>query len=408
MTEGKRPRKPKKAKIENYYKILGVRSNATPESIKKSYIQMVKQFPPEQHPEQFQVIRRAYDTLRDPVKRKEYDFQRKYGGSITKIMEEAFEWMEAENWDKAEKLFRQALDISAEATSAHLGLLQISIMKEQDEQAEQHIQAMIEKSDTDESLLSTYAVVAKIWYDMDQPERALKYLELLMEKFPEHQVMYTPFLAAVYQSLGRADEAYFMIEASMPTEEEAEPEQFGLFINWINAMIHLGKWQYWSRVNPRVKKFLLSIRDEDDRTIVLAALMDEYLHYRDCYRFKEAELYINLALLLDKSSSEVLKFKAEIQLLQRISKEVGELPRDRKLNPAVGVRIHQYFLEEFAENDGFFQFASQMFEEMFDEMTEKELQDSLKHIKAKYKLLYARYHEQIDALIAEKASDSAS
>lgn len=86
-------RRSRRPKVENYYKSLGLRANATQEAIKQKYIEMLRLFPPESYPEEFQRIRRAYETLRDPVKRSEYDLMRKYGGRIEKIMEEAYEYV---------------------------------------------------------------------------------------------------------------------------------------------------------------------------------------------------------------------------------------------------------------------------------------------------------------------------
>ena len=75
----------KKPKLENFYKILGVRANATQSAIKQKYIVSVKSLPPETHPEEFQQVRRAYETLRDPLKRRQYDLLRKFGGKFDKI-----------------------------------------------------------------------------------------------------------------------------------------------------------------------------------------------------------------------------------------------------------------------------------------------------------------------------------
>ena len=83
-----RKRNRKKGKIENLYKILGTRSNIGQGRIKEKYIEKLKQFPPETHPEEFQEIRRAYEILRDVNKRKQYDMRRKYGEKLEKIMEE--------------------------------------------------------------------------------------------------------------------------------------------------------------------------------------------------------------------------------------------------------------------------------------------------------------------------------
>lgn len=58
---------------KNAYAILNVRKGADENEIKMQYIQLVKKFDPEQHPEQFMVIKDAYERLRDPKKRAQED-----------------------------------------------------------------------------------------------------------------------------------------------------------------------------------------------------------------------------------------------------------------------------------------------------------------------------------------------
>jgi hypothetical protein len=49
--------------------ILGVPANAGEEEIRGAYLSKVKEFPPDRAPAEFEKIRDAYDTLRDPRKR---------------------------------------------------------------------------------------------------------------------------------------------------------------------------------------------------------------------------------------------------------------------------------------------------------------------------------------------------
>ena len=49
--------------------ILGVAANAREEEIRAAYLTKVKEFPPDRAPAEFERIRDAYDTLRDPRKR---------------------------------------------------------------------------------------------------------------------------------------------------------------------------------------------------------------------------------------------------------------------------------------------------------------------------------------------------
>jgi curved DNA-binding protein CbpA len=47
------------------YKTLGIADDADDETIRRRYLELVRQFPPEQHPEKFAVIRAAYERLKD-------------------------------------------------------------------------------------------------------------------------------------------------------------------------------------------------------------------------------------------------------------------------------------------------------------------------------------------------------
>ena len=49
--------------------ILGVAANAREEEIRVAYLTKVKEFPPDRAPAEFERIRDAYDTLRDPRRR---------------------------------------------------------------------------------------------------------------------------------------------------------------------------------------------------------------------------------------------------------------------------------------------------------------------------------------------------
>ena len=71
---------------KDFYRILGVADNATPDEIKKSYRKLAKQYHPDANPndaaaaERFKEVSEAYSVLSDDAKRKQYDQMRKFGG----------------------------------------------------------------------------------------------------------------------------------------------------------------------------------------------------------------------------------------------------------------------------------------------------------------------------------------
>lgn len=55
------------------YRVLQIARSASDAEIKRAYFTLVRQFPPEREPVQFQAIRAAYDQLRTPESRARVD-----------------------------------------------------------------------------------------------------------------------------------------------------------------------------------------------------------------------------------------------------------------------------------------------------------------------------------------------
>jgi curved DNA-binding protein len=72
-------------KFVDYYKVLGVSPEATPDDLKKAYRRLARKYHPDVSKERdaeakFKEVGEAYEVLKDPDKRAEYDQLRRFGG----------------------------------------------------------------------------------------------------------------------------------------------------------------------------------------------------------------------------------------------------------------------------------------------------------------------------------------
>lgn len=97
--------------MEDYYKLLGIERNASPEQIKKAYRMMAKKYHPDSgtgHEETFKKISGAYEILIDPVKKTDYDRKLTekeiWGSSYGKRTSRTSYW-EYDPWDDWQKMW---------------------------------------------------------------------------------------------------------------------------------------------------------------------------------------------------------------------------------------------------------------------------------------------------------------
>lgn len=86
--------------MKNYYEILGIQKNATQDEIKRAYFKKVRMHSPEKDPENFKLIREAYDVLSNENLRRAYD-AKEYQDKAKKEIEEAIKLMEAHAFERA-------------------------------------------------------------------------------------------------------------------------------------------------------------------------------------------------------------------------------------------------------------------------------------------------------------------
>ena len=115
--------------MKNYYEILNVNKDANQEEIRSGYKKMLRKYPPEKEHEKYKEIREAYDTLKDEKSRKNYDAYFHHEKDIKTLEDKYTEYMEAKNYNEAEKVLKKILVISPEIAHIKDKLGEVYVLK---------------------------------------------------------------------------------------------------------------------------------------------------------------------------------------------------------------------------------------------------------------------------------------
>ncbi|MUV37104.1 hypothetical protein JNUCC1_00910 [Lentibacillus sp. JNUCC-1] len=323
---------------QSYYKILGTTANISQRRIKEKYISAVKQHPPETDPEQFEKIREAYDTLKDPVKRKQYDLSRKYGGDIEKMLEKADKLTINENYEKAEKVLLDVLQIDPDILSAQLGVIFVRLRLNQINKAHQMLEKLLSSpalyEDEDLTPAMVYAAFGKVLIDLGHIDEAIHFLEQGVEQFSDEGREINDLLTITYLDTGQDQKAIETAEKNVPPADlQPSIDDFDRYVNWLYAILNTNSWPELSKVKARFRKYLKNLQDPQEREEAFSVLSTEYVELSEVYRYRDAEVFLELATVTNPQDQDAKSALKEAKQLARAEKEIGKLVGDETIFP---------------------------------------------------------------------------
>lgn len=390
---GKRNRK--KGKIENLYKILGTRSNIGQGRIKEKYIEKLKQFPPETHPEEFQEIRRAYEILRDVNKRKQYDMRRKYGEKLEKIMEEVMSLMSMGEFEKAKELIDYVLEIDPDNIPVRLTQAELLLDMEGTENFYDVIDRVIEESDVEEK---QYIIFIKftMLYSNGYHDEALAALEEGKKHITDikqyHEIRIRTFLSS-----RDFQQAWEEFKYALPPINDLTIEDLDMLIRWLNTGIELEKWGDISKIQNYIRKLSKTIVDEEELFILREDLLGEAESYLDVSRYKDADIFMRLADQIFPKDILIKERRKKIQPIVKLEAELERLFKERELIPYVYIKIDKMFVEKYYDSEYYKEFLNSYPHEMMEEMEQmkEDIAYAVSRVKKKYPSLYKEFNEEL-------------
>lgn len=396
-----RRKRPKKEQIDNLYKILGTRSNISQDRIKEKYIEKLREFPPETYPEEFQDIRRAYETLKDPKKRKQYDMMRKYGDKIENIMEEAMYLMSNGNWKQAKSVLKTILDIDPDNTVINLTMAEVLLELEEFDEFNSIMDSVLEKTDNDEKELIIFIKFGML-HSRGYGEESLKTLNqgfnYITDMMEYHRLRIMAFIDNENYMQAWGEFKYIISPSQNPTIEDLD-----IFILWLFIAMELEKWGELSKIQNQIKKLFKAIEDEEELFIVKSQLWEEVESYVDAARYREADVVMQLLSQLDRKDIEIEERRKEIQAIAKIDMDLSRLMKDSEVIPYVSIKLLELYLSKYAKGGPYEEFLNDYPYDMMNEMEGMNLEIGygIIRVKKKFSSLYREFNEELESLFNE-------
>ncbi|OFV71664.1 J domain-containing protein [Acetobacterium wieringae] len=390
----------KNNQLEDYYKILGTTAKAGPEKIKERYFEKLRAFPPETHPEEFQQIRKAYETLKNPDERRKYDILRKFGPKIEKEMNNAMLQVMTGNEKAAHKTLSKIIEMDPDNVQGYLIKAELYLEQNNLADFEIYFQKAIDKLKTEEGADLAFLKIALL-AEHGYMEAAQKEIVCSKERYPASATQFDQISIRVYRGLRDYENLWQITSKLVPPIKESQPDHIYLMIDWLIAGLELEKKKKISHIISRMKKLLRLIEDQEERDYLTSVFVDEYCGYHDVGRFEDAMAFIELALFIDKNDKELQALKKELVPLVALDATIRRLDCDCYLIPYLKVVALKHFYESFdiEPEEGFSADYYQTIAEYKD--CNEEIAWGIMQIKKRYPAVYKAFQSDWEALFAE-------
>lgn len=330
--------KPMPPSSTSLYAVLEIPVDADFETIRQQYVNLIRIHTPEADPEAFQAIRAAYDVLKDPESRRQYDRERFYGSSLSKLNVQVSKLLNNGRGQEAMRLLHQIVDIKPSADS-YMMMAQIYVDYDQHKKAEESYLKAMALEDTEEGKVGLeirwcHLSVGDTGSDYDIIEALL----LMAQKYPK----LGPRLIAReifihYLNLGQFKQGMAYFRKLIPRKKYLTASDFLIYMDWLD-MLNEEDYEFEldqlldSKVKPAAKKAAEGPHRDEIKTMLLRhANVDT-----SDWRFKA--IIANLAYLADPTDKTVRKLWQDSVDKHLLQVQLADLITDLRIPTTI---VHQ-------------------------------------------------------------------
>jgi curved DNA-binding protein CbpA len=285
----------------DFYALLGIDKSATDEDIKRAYGQKIRQFPPDQFPDEFKQIRQAYETLNDPKSRNEYDTMSEHGKEIEQHLEAGLAAVEDEDYPLAIQHYKKILWIEPKLNNVRNYFALALSYNGQNEKSLAQFQRLVQ-SDPGNSLY--HFNMGTVLADLERYDEAVMCLRQSY-RLDSGNVNIIFYLADLLHRLKRTEEARHSIRDAIKDREDYDFARFVYLFKLLQLEVYEKNAEGIEKALEQIEK-LLALHPEEKRYAAdrYAKFAFELLEYK---LFKWAMFLTERAKDLDPDNEAIRK-----------------------------------------------------------------------------------------------------
>jgi hypothetical protein len=207
---------------DNPFEVLGVGRDVSDKELKKRYFQLLRQYPPETYPEEFNRVQHAYDELKDPEARQARDrepFDQEPEPYRTRLRD-ALKQLQGGQVDLARTALKTLVEENPELDEARKLLHHVFFNEENFKDAEAQIAALVKKHPAETWYRYRYALVlSRLQRHVDAQAQTEEWLKLCAGKDP----LAWDFIAETLAAQSRYEEAHRRLDEGLSKVDHAGP-----------------------------------------------------------------------------------------------------------------------------------------------------------------------------------------
>ena len=364
--------------MKNYYEILNVNKDANQEEIRSGYKKMLRKYPPEKEQEKYKEIREAYDTLKDEKSRKNYDAYFHHEKDIKTLEDKYTEYMEAKNYNEAEKILKKILIISPEIAHIKDKLGEVYVLKnEYDKSIEIYKKLIKEYPDNVDYLIK----LAGNYSQLENYEKARIYYRKAYDLDDSNPDAISGVMNS-YIGENKISEAISFLNGDIEKDNKLDFEDFFALSKLLECYIIKNDMPNLKNTLEKIKK--IAPEDEESKEFISWKLGKLAAELYEMGIYEHSKEILEICLKLTPAINLIQELYKQVNLYV----EVNKLMDDDNIYGSSKIPIYSYFFGEKLDEETKKQMFQKLEGELKTSIGKEYFKGGVQKIKERYPMLY--------------------